>query len=114
MRHIIAAAYKDALHGLRQDMAHRMMGHATHPDEEDEEQNEMGDTPEGMHPQEKADEAEGELGLHHPQESPMEDRFTDEEKRERMYGQKGQAPKRSGVAVMIGMSKPMGKGKGRR
>lgn len=105
MRHIVKAAYKDALHHLRSDMARRVVGHSMHPDEEDMEKDSMANTPEGMSAQDKSDDAESELGLN-DQERPEEDSMTDEEKQESLFPKRKAPPKHGrGIAIVIASGK---------
>ncbi len=100
MKHIVKAAYKDALHHLRKDMVHRMAG-IKNPEDEEDPAEEAGESP----MEEAAEQTEGgEMGEHPDHDMPL----SDEEKREAMYG-KRPMKKPGGVMVVIGVGKGKGK-----
>lgn len=94
MRHVVGAAYMDAIRGLRAKMAQHMRGGDVEPGEEG---------PEGS-PQEESAES--------PAEEKMEGDsagggLTDEEKRESMYP-KRKGPGKSALMIAIGVGKKPG------
>lgn len=91
MKHVIHAAYKDALRHLKHDMAKRML-HEPEPEEEGEDPAEEATES----PAEEAGEDMGEDG------EDTSHSLSDEEKKAAMFGRKRPSPKASMLVIGIG------------